>query len=70
MWTDIFLANRTAVLAALDRFGRATAELRAAIRAGDRRRLAAVLTRARQVRRRLAPPRARDRTAPKRRRAR
>ena len=35
MWRDIALGNRPAILAALDGFGVALAELRAAIEAGD-----------------------------------
>lgn len=56
MWTDILLANRAQVLAALGRFERSCEGLRGAIARGDRRRLLAVLARARAVRRRLTRP--------------
>jgi len=51
MWRDISLANRDALLAALDHFGDKLAELRAAIAAGNGDRLAGVFTRAQAARR-------------------
>jgi prephenate dehydrogenase len=46
IWNDIFRTNRTAVLAALDEFQGAVAELRAAIEAGDEAAVARLFERA------------------------
>jgi len=45
MWTEIFLANRTALSASVDAFGKALADLQRAIAAGDAATLRAVLAR-------------------------
>lgn len=57
MWRDILLANRTPVLAALDRFAVAYDRLRAAVASGNGGAIEAELRRAATARRRLdAPP--------------
>ncbi|MCG8441322.1 MAG: prephenate dehydrogenase/arogenate dehydrogenase family protein [Caulobacterales bacterium] len=53
MWRDVFLANRTEVLAALDRFEQRLAMLRAAVDAGDGAALADSFERTRAVRARI-----------------
>ncbi len=53
MWRDIFIANRSAVLASLDGFSGVLAELRAAIDAGDDDRVDALLQRGLDIRRKL-----------------
>ena len=45
MWTEIFLANRTALSASVDAFGKALADLQRAIAVGDAATLRAVLAR-------------------------
>ncbi len=50
MWHDIFLANREAVLRALDAFEEGTATLKQAINAGDSAALLGIFTRARAAR--------------------
>jgi prephenate dehydrogenase len=53
MWRDIFLTNPRQVLAALDRFDKSAARLRALIKAGDARALERLLTRAQKRRQNL-----------------
>jgi prephenate dehydrogenase len=55
-WTDIFLANRGAVLRSIDRFVGSCARIREAIAAEDRRALTRALEEARRIRRRLPGP--------------
>jgi len=50
MWTEIFLANRTALSASVDAFGQALADLQRAIAAGDAATLRAVLARIKALR--------------------
>ena len=50
MWTEIFLANRTALSASVDAFGKALADLQRAIAAGDSATLRAVLARIKALR--------------------
>ena len=50
MWTEIFLANRTALSASVDAFGKALADLQRAIAAGDAATLRAVLARIKALR--------------------
>jgi len=50
MWTEIFLANRTALSASVDVFGKALADLQRAIAAGDAATLRAVLARIKALR--------------------
>jgi prephenate dehydrogenase len=50
MWHDIFVANREAVLHALDAFRTDLDDLRGAVDAGDGERLLGVFTRARMAR--------------------
>jgi prephenate dehydrogenase len=50
LWADILLDNGRHVAAALDRVGRAAERMRAAIAGGDRRRLMALLARAKAAR--------------------
>ena len=50
MWTEIFLANRTALSASVDAFGKALADLQRAIAAGDAGTLRAVLARIKALR--------------------
>jgi prephenate dehydrogenase len=58
MWTDIFLANRGAVLRSIDRFVGSCTRIREAIASDDRRALTRALEEARRIRRRLPAPRA------------
>lgn len=53
MWRDILLANRTQILAALDRFGAACERLRAAVASGNGEAIEGELRRAATARRRL-----------------
>lgn len=53
IWLDILASNREAVLEMVGRFRAALDDLETAVRAGDRERLEAAFTRAREVRRRL-----------------
>ena len=50
MWTEIFLANRTALSASVDAFGKALADLQRAIAVGDAATLRAVLARIKALR--------------------
>ena len=50
MWTEIFLANRTALSASVDAFGKALADLQRAIAAGDAATLRAALARIKALR--------------------
>jgi prephenate dehydrogenase len=58
VWRDILLANRDAVLRALDGFTESCERLREAIEAGDGAAIEAAMTRAGRARRRIDPPRA------------
>jgi prephenate dehydrogenase len=50
LWRQILLANRTNVLASLDRFEQQLAEFRAALEAGEPKRLEQLLTEAKRIR--------------------
>lgn len=63
VWRDILLANRTAMLAAFDRFSTTLDRLRAAVEAGDAEALEAELRRASSARRKLDAPGPRRRGA-------
>jgi prephenate dehydrogenase len=54
MWTDIFMTNREAVLAAVDDFAGELDRLRSAIDAGDEKAIRAILAHGKQVRDELA----------------
>lgn len=57
MWRDIFLANRAALLGALDALGDELAALRRAVEAGDAAAIEALVARAGAARRRVMEPR-------------
>jgi prephenate dehydrogenase len=63
VWRDILLANRTAMLAAFDRFSTTLERLRAAVEAGDADAIEAELRRASTARRKLDPSGTRRRGA-------
>lgn len=63
VWRDILLANRTAMLAAFDRFSTTLDRLRAAVEAGDAEAIEAELRRASSARRKLDAPGPRRRGA-------
>lgn len=63
VWRDILLANRSAMLAAFDRFSTALERLRAAVEAGDADAIEAELRRASTARRKLDPSGTRRRGA-------
>jgi prephenate dehydrogenase len=60
MWRDIFLANRTALLNAVDDYSAEMKRMRAALKAGDGDALEAMFERARSARERWLVKRARD----------